>query len=187
MRWKARSEINVSTLAAATAAITSRPCHQDRDSFRTISGIDIMGMDRREQTLLMRAKQIMALWTAKFLNPTLKRGASHRKQRIMKPTLPTLIRSRRSEPFEGDRCRSRRFPVTDYNYHSVAFEGSSARYMHARPRSFWNITGDYYQSEARQDFWGEASLWLVLALTAFLPLISHAHAVMEFVRAISSY
>jgi len=105
----------------------------------------------------------------------------------MKPTLPTLIRSHRSEPFEGDRCRSRRFPVTDYNYHSVAFEGASARYMHARPRSFWNITGDYYQSEARQDFWGEASLWAVLALTAFLPLISHAHAVMEFVRAIGSY
>ena len=104
----------------------------------------------------------------------------------MKSTFPTLICSRDRESFEGDRC-SRRFPVTDYNYHSVAFDGSSARYMHARPRSFWNITGDYYQTEARQDFWGEASLWAVLALTAFLPLITHAHAVMEFVRAISSY
>ena len=186
-RWKSRSEINVSTLAAATAAITSRPCHQDRDSFSTISGTDIMGRDPREQTLLTTAKQMMASWTEKFLNPTQMRGASHRKQRIMKPTFPTLISSRRGESFEGDRCRSRRFPVTDYNYHSVAFEGASARYMHARPRSFWNITGDYYQSEARQDFWGEASLWAVLALTAFLPLISHAHAVMEFVRAIGSY
>jgi rhamnogalacturonyl hydrolase YesR len=54
-------------------------------------------------------------------------------------------------------------------------------------QSFWNITGDYYKSEARQDFWGEASLWAVLALTAFLPLISNAHTVMEFVRAISTY
>ncbi len=56
-----------------------------------------------------------------------------------------------------------------------------------RAHVMWNITGDYYKSEARQDFWGEASLWVVLALTAFLPLISNAHAVMEFVRAISSY
>jgi hypothetical protein len=125
--------------------------------------------------------------TEKFLNPTQIHGASHRKQRIMKPTFPTLIRPRRRESFDGDKCRSRRSAVTDYNYHSVAFEGASARYVSTRARSFWNITGDYYKSEARQDFWGEASLWAVLALTAFLPLISNAHAVMEFVRAISSY
>lgn len=105
----------------------------------------------------------------------------------MKPTFPTLISSRRSESFDGCNCRSRRSPLTDYNYYSIAFEGSSAAHVHARARSFWNITGDYYKSEARQDFWGEASLWAVLALTAFLPLISNAHAVMEFVRAISSY
>ena len=104
----------------------------------------------------------------------------------MKPTSPTIISSRRGESFDGGKCRSR-WPLTDYNYHSVVFEGASAGYVHTRARSFWNITGDYYQSEARQDFWGEASLWAVLALTAFLPLISHAHAVMEFVRAICSY
>jgi hypothetical protein len=105
----------------------------------------------------------------------------------MKPTFPTIIRSRCGESFDGDKYRSRRSPLTDYNYHSVAFEGSSARYARTCTRSFWNITGDYYKSEARLDFWGEASLWAVLALTAFLPLISNAHAVMEFVRAISSH
>jgi rhamnogalacturonyl hydrolase YesR len=115
------------------------------------------------------------------------RSASHKKQRIMKATFPTLIRSRSRDSFDGGKSTSRRSPVTDYNYHSVALEGSSAAYAHARTRSFWNITGDYYKSEARQDFWGEASLWAVLALTAFLPLISNAHAVMEFVRAISTY
>ena len=105
----------------------------------------------------------------------------------MKPTFPTLISSRRGESFDGGQSRSRRAPVTDYNYHSVAFDGARARYVRPRVRSFWNITGDYYKGEARQDFWGEVSLWAVLALTAFLPLISNAHAVMEFVRAISSY
>ena len=97
----------------------------------------------------------------------------------MKPTFP-IISSARGESFDGGKRKSRRSPVTDYNYHSVAFEGSSARYVSTRARSFWNITGDYYKNEARQDFWGEASLWAVLALTAFLPLISNAHAVMEF-------
>ncbi len=53
-------------------------------------------------------------------------------------------------------------------------------------RSFWNITGEYFKNEARYEFWGEAALWAVLTLTAFLPLITNAHAVMEFVRAIGN-
>jgi len=105
----------------------------------------------------------------------------------MKPTFPTIIRSRGRESIDYAKCRNRLSPVTDYSYYSSEFEGSSAGYVRARARSFWNITGDYYKSEARQDFWGEASLWAVLALTAFLPLISNAHAVMEFVRAISGH
>src|SRR2546427_12967949 len=102
------------------------------------------------------ARQIMASWTEKFLNPTQTRGASHRKQRIMKPTFPTLIRSRRRESFDGGKRRSRRSPVTDYNYHSAAFEGSSARYVSTRPRPFWNITADSYKSEASHHFSVEA-------------------------------
>jgi hypothetical protein len=105
----------------------------------------------------------------------------------MKPTFPTIIRSRCRDSFDDAKCTNRLSPVTDYSYYSVAFKGSSAGFVHARARSFWNITADYYKREARQDFWGEASLWAVLVLTAFLPLISNAHAVMEFVRAISSH
>ena len=105
----------------------------------------------------------------------------------MKPTFPTIISSPRRDSFEYSVRKRPASPITDYNYHSIAFEGSSARYAPIRARSFWNITGDYFKNEARQDFWGEASLWAVLALTAFLPLITNAHAVMEFVRAIGSY
>ncbi len=78
-------------------------------------------------------------------------------------------------------------PITDYNYHSVAFEESRTHHVRNPARSFWNITGDYFKSEARQDFLGEAALWAVFLLTAFLPLISNAHAVMEFLRAISKF
>ena len=103
----------------------------------------------------------------------------------MKPTFST-ISSLRRDSFDGARCGSRYSLVTDYNYHSVAFEESSARYARNCARSFWNITGEYFKNEARYEFWGEAALWAVLTLTAFLPLISNAHAVMEFVRAIGN-
>src|SRR4030095_17124137 len=52
-RWESRSEINVRAPAAATAPIIKTPCHQDRDSFGTISRIDIMGSETRGQTLLV--------------------------------------------------------------------------------------------------------------------------------------
>ena len=54
-------------------------------------------------------------------------------------------------------------------------------------RSFWNITGDYLKNEARHDFLGEAALFAVIVVTAFLPLICNAHALMGFVRAIANY
>jgi len=106
---------------------------------------------------------------------------------IMKPTFPTNISSLHRDSFEYSVRERPGSPVTDYNYHSIAFEESSARYVRDCARSFWNITGDYVKNEARYDFWGEAALWSVLTLTAFLPLISNAHAVMEFVRAIGNY
>ena len=105
----------------------------------------------------------------------------------MKPIPLTTHKDRRRDSFDPAAGKYDRSPITDYSYQSTAFGGSSGRFVHNPARSFWNITGDYYKTEARQDFWGEASLWAVLALTAFLPLISNAHAVMEFVRAISSH
>src|SRR6266436_5252782 len=65
-RRKSRSEINVRTLAVAIVAITNSPCHQDRDSFATISGIDIMGSGMRGQTCLSTARLYEPL--AEFLS-----------------------------------------------------------------------------------------------------------------------
>ena len=104
----------------------------------------------------------------------------------MKPTPLTTYNASHRDPFDH-MTRRRGSPITDYNYHSVSFEHSSAKFVHPAARSFWNITGDYLKNEARQDFLGEAALWAVLVLTGFLPLISNAHALMEFVRAISNY
>jgi len=104
------------------------------------------------------------------------RGASHEKQpiQIMKPT-PLTFRS------------NRRSPMTDYNYHSTALEGFNTNCGRVSGPSLWEISRSYFKNEARHEFLGEAALFAVVILTAFLPLISNAHTLVEFVRAISNY
>ena len=104
----------------------------------------------------------------------------------MKPTFSIFISPVRRDSCEHAMRRRTGWPATDYNYHPLTFEESSRRYVRNCARSFWNITGEYFKNEARYEFWGEAAIWAVLTLTAFLPLITNAHAVMEFVRAIGN-
>jgi hypothetical protein len=105
----------------------------------------------------------------------------------MKPTLLTTYDASRRDLSSPTTRKSRQSLITDYNYHSGTPEHSSANHAPTSTRSFWNITGDYVKNEARHDFLGEAALFGAIILTAFLPLISNAHALMEFVRAISNY
>jgi len=118
------------------------------------------------------------------------RGASHRKQQTsenMKPTILTICNASRRDSF-NPATRSRRVsPIANYNYHSGTFESFSANCGRTSVRSFWNITGDYLKNEARHDFLGEAALFAVVVVTAFLPLISNADALMELVRTIGNY
>jgi hypothetical protein len=119
----------------------------------------------------------MCEWWREILNPFGMRGASHGKQQpieTMKPTPLTLRGNRRS-------------PITDYNYHSIVLEGSNSNCVRASAPSFRNISRNYFKNEARHDFLGEAALFAVIVFTAFLPLINNAHALVEFVRAISNF
>jgi hypothetical protein len=105
----------------------------------------------------------------------------------MKPTPLTTSQDRRRHPFDRAARKSRRSPITDYNYHSVAFGGSSGRYTRYPPQSFWKIAGDYLKDEARHGFQSEGMLFAVISITAALPLINNVHALIEFVRAITSH
>jgi len=78
-------------------------------------------------------------------------------------------------------------PITDYNYHSITFEGSSARYIGNPSGSFWKIADDYFKDEARRDFRSEVALFALFTMTAALALINNMHALIEFMRAISSH
>jgi len=104
----------------------------------------------------------------------------------MKPIPLTTCNDRQRYSFDRAMSNRRRSPLTDYSYHSGGFEDSSAHYTSVRVRPFWNITGDYFKYEARHDFRSEAALFAIITITAALPLINNMHALIEFVRAISS-
>ena len=103
----------------------------------------------------------------------------------MKPIASTTPNSSHRDAFDRVMPYDRPAPITDYNYHSISFEGSSARYVRNPPRSFWNIAGDYFKHEAAHDFRSEAALFAIISITAALPLINNLHALIEFVRAIT--
>jgi hypothetical protein len=106
---------------------------------------------------------------------------------IMKPTILTTCNAGRRDSFDPATRRPRMSSIANYNYHSVVFEDFRANCGRTAVRSFWNITGDYMKNEARNDFLGEAALFAVIIITALLPLISNAHALMGFVRAIGNF
>jgi hypothetical protein len=103
----------------------------------------------------------------------------------MKPTPLTTYRRRdRFDSAVGQRHRS---PITDYSYQSAAFGGSGGRFLRNPARSFWNIGSDYLRNEARHDFQSEAILFGLITITTALPLINNMHALIEFMRAITSH
>jgi len=105
----------------------------------------------------------------------------------MKPTILTNCNTSRRDSLRSAMRSGRMSLIANYNYHSATFESLRANCRRSPVRSFWNITGDYLRNEARHDFLGEAALFAVMVITAFLPLISNAHALMGFVRAIGNY
>ena len=103
----------------------------------------------------------------------------------MKPIpVTTAVHSRR-DLFAGR--ERQRMPVTDYRYHSLAFEGFRGRYLRNPRQSFSNIVGNYLKNEARHDFWSEAALFAVITVTAALPLMNNLHALIQLVRAITPH
>jgi hypothetical protein len=74
-------------------------------------------------------------------------------------------------------------PLTDCNYHSMALSAYRGRCTKAKAPSFRNISRHYFQKEARRDFIGEAILFAILIITAGVPVVSGAYAVLELCRA----
>lgn len=83
--------------------------------------------------------------------------------------------------------KRRTFPQTDYNYSAtnVADFRSTCVKSATGSRSFWKMSDDYFKHEAPQSFLREATAFVLIALTASLPLFQAASALADFCRAIS--
>ena len=77
----------------------------------------------------------------------------------------------------------KRFPLTDYNYQSMAITGYRGRCAKSVAPSFRNISRQYFQKEARHDFVGEAIVFAMLIITSTVALASGAQAAVQLCRA----
>jgi hypothetical protein len=77
----------------------------------------------------------------------------------------------------------KRFPLIDCNYQSTTLSGYHGRCTKAKAPSFRNISRQYFQKEARYDFFGEAILFSMLVITAAMPMVSGAYAIIQLCRA----
>jgi hypothetical protein len=80
-----------------------------------------------------------------------------------------------------------RFPLIECNYQSATLSDYRGHCVKRPAPSFRNISRQYFQKEARHDFVGEAILFAMLVVTAALPIISGAYAVVELCRAFARF
>ena len=78
-------------------------------------------------------------------------------------------------------CYGRNFPKTDFNYHNASLAGCGATF---RAPSFCDISRDYLNREARNNFLTEAALFATIMITAALPLLNGARAVAGLIRSL---
>ena len=76
-----------------------------------------------------------------------------------------------------------RFPLIECNYHSGTLSGYRSGCAKSAAPSFRNISRLYFQKEARLDFLGEAILFSILVVTAAVPMVSGAYAIVQLCRA----
>jgi hypothetical protein len=80
-------------------------------------------------------------------------------------------------------AKNNRSPLIDCNYRPMTLDGFRGRWVTTRTPRFWNISGQYFQNEARYDFIVEAICFALVIITAAVSLVSAATAVIELCRA----
>jgi hypothetical protein len=81
---------------------------------------------------------------------------------------------------------ARRFPATDWHYHSVDLGRFKARCGDAPSLSFTQISRDYFNTEARRSVIFE-SVWFGLIIITVIPaMLDCGRALLEFTQAIGA-
>ena len=78
---------------------------------------------------------------------------------------------------------ARQFPLVDYHYQSVTLDASVSCCVKPT-KSLRDISRDYFETEADYDFLSNAAVFGTLIVTAAVPIVSGAAAVLDLVRAL---
>ena len=76
---------------------------------------------------------------------------------------------------------ARQFPLIDYHYHTATLGRVSGCCVKA-PKSFHDISRDYFDIEANHDFLSEAAVFATLIVTVAVPIVAVASAVLQLCR-----
>ena len=100
----------------------------------------------------------------------------------MKPTPQFLPNSTRRGP-RAVAHRRAAFPATDYNYHPGSIRDYSGRGGDDRSPSIRAISREYFDTDARQTFATEATLFGLIVAIVAVPVIEGARGLLQFVQA----
>jgi hypothetical protein len=78
-----------------------------------------------------------------------------------------------------------RLPKTDCNFQVASMPSRGGRSYGSRHASIRAVSHDYFKNEARSMFATEAALFSVIVITAAVPLINTAMALVHLVRSVA--
>ena len=87
------------------------------------------------------------------------------------------------KPISVIAAKNNRSRLIDCNYRPMTLDGYRGRCVRPGTSHFRNISGQYFQNEARHEFLVEAVCFAVVIITAAVSLVSAANAVVELSRA----
>ena len=82
--------------------------------------------------------------------------------------------------------RALRLPKTDCSYQAAAMSSRGGRRYGSRRPSIRAVSCEYFKNEARSIFAAEAAFFAVIVITAAVPLISAANALLHLVRSVAA-
>jgi hypothetical protein len=79
---------------------------------------------------------------------------------------------------------ARQFPLVDYHYQTATLGKFNGRCVTLPSKSLRAISRNYFDTEANHDFLSEAAVFGTLIVTAVVPIVAGASAVIELCRAL---
>jgi hypothetical protein len=83
------------------------------------------------------------------------------------------------KPISVIAAKNNRSSLIDCNYRPMTLDEFRGRCVTTRTPRFWNISGQYFQNEARHDFLVEAVCFAIVVITAAVSLAGAANAVVD--------